>query len=84
VHQDVWKRKMLREFWRISMMGQLKVILSCKMTTHKVLRTRYYIPTLFRDAHNSIRKCKTCQLSAERENKASIPLQPITINRPFE
>jgi hypothetical protein len=38
----------------------------------------------FDDAHAYVRKCKTCQLSMGREKKASIPLQPVTISRPFE
>jgi hypothetical protein len=57
---------------------------SGETTTHKMLRDGYYWPTLFRDAHAYARKCKTCQVSANRENRATIPLQPMTISRPFE
>jgi hypothetical protein len=38
-------------------------------TTHKILRVRYYWPTLFRDAHTYARNCKTCQISARREKR---------------
>jgi hypothetical protein len=53
-------------------------------TTHKILRVGYYWPTLFRDAHAYARKCKSCQVSTGREKRAAIPLQPMTISRPFE
>jgi hypothetical protein len=39
---------------------------------------------LFRDAHTYTRRCKTYQLSIRKEKKVSIPLQPVTISRPFE
>jgi hypothetical protein len=38
---------------------------------------------LFRDTHTYARNCKTCQISAGREKKAIVPLQPVTIYRPF-
>jgi hypothetical protein len=52
--------------------------------THKILRAGYYWPTLFRDAHAYARKCKTCQVSVGREKRETIPLQSVTISRPFE
>jgi hypothetical protein len=53
-------------------------------TTHKILRANYYWPTLFKDAHTHTRNCKTCQLSVGKEKRAAIPLQPVTVSRPFE
>jgi hypothetical protein len=53
-------------------------------TTHKILRVGYYWPTLFRDAHTYVRKCKIFQLSKGKEKKTSIPLHLVTISRPFE
>jgi hypothetical protein len=53
-------------------------------TTRKILRDDYYWPTLFRDAHTYTRNCKTCQMSAGREKRAIIPLQPVAISRPFK
>jgi hypothetical protein len=38
-------------------------------TSHKILRVGYYWSTLFMDAHTYARKCKTCQISAEREKR---------------
>lgn len=35
-------------------------------TTHKILRTRYYWPTLFKDAHSYVRKCQVCQTAVGR------------------
>jgi hypothetical protein len=51
---------------------------------HNILRDNYYWPTLFKDAHTYARNCKTCQISARREKRAAIPLQPVTISRDFE
>jgi hypothetical protein len=51
---------------------------------NKILRDYYYWPTLFRDSHTYIRKCKSFQMSTGREKRASIPLQPITISIPLE
>jgi hypothetical protein len=53
-------------------------------TAHKILRAGYYWPTLFKDAHTHARNCKTCQISAGKEKRAAIPLQPVTVSRPFE
>ena len=53
-------------------------------TTHKISRVGYYWPTLFKDAHSYARNCKTCQMSAGRDKRATIPLQLVTVSRPFE
>jgi hypothetical protein len=53
-------------------------------TTHKIPRADYYWPTLFRDAHTYARNYKTCQISAGREKREVVPLQPVAISRPFE
>jgi hypothetical protein len=53
-------------------------------TAHKILRADYYWPTLFKDAHTYARNYKTCQISTGKEKKAAVPLQPVTVSRPFE
>jgi hypothetical protein len=53
-------------------------------TVHKILRAGYYWPTLFNDAHTYARNYKTCQIKAGRDKRVVIPLQPMTISRPFE
>ena len=53
-------------------------------TAHKILRARYYWPTLFRDAHAHVRKCDTCQRCVVRQAKAAGPLKPVIISEPFE
>ena len=50
---------------------------------HKILHAGYYWPTLFKDAHDYARKCKTCQTTFGREKKPSFPLQPMNIQQPF-
>ena len=53
-------------------------------TAHKILHAGYYWPNLFKDAHEYIRKCKTCQNTTGRERKEAFPLQPVNIQQPFE
>ena len=53
-------------------------------TAHKVLRAGYYWPTLFRYAHAHACKCEICQVNAGREKRLAFPLQPVTIENPFE
>eukprot|EP00253_Pinus_taeda_P033132 PITA_33132 len=52
-------------------------------TAHKILRAGYYWPTLFKDSHSYVRKCKICQTTAGRQRKPSMPLQPVNIEQPF-
>ena len=53
-------------------------------TVHKVLRARYYWPTLFKDTHVLCRKCIICQKDAGWVKKATFPLQPVTVDSPFQ
>ena len=39
-------------------------------TAHKILRSSYYWPTLFKDAHTHVRKCDICQRCSGRQYKA--------------
>ena len=57
---------------------------SGETTAHKVLREGYYWPTLFKDAHAHARKCEICQVNVGRERRPAFPLQPVTIENPFE
>jgi hypothetical protein len=53
-------------------------------TSHKVLRADYYWPTLFRDAHALCRKCVICEKASGRLQKPSFPLQPVSVDSPFQ
>ena len=53
-------------------------------TTHKILISVYYCPTLFKDAHAHVRKCDICQRCGGRQVKAAGPLKPVMITEPFE
>jgi hypothetical protein len=50
----------------------------------KCLRDGYYWPTLFRDAHDMAHKCATCQKAAGKVKKHAFPLQPVTVDQPFQ
>ena len=51
---------------------------------HKILKVRYYWPTLFRDAHAHVRKCEECQKSVGREKRPTLPLQPVGVQNSFQ
>jgi hypothetical protein len=51
---------------------------------HKILGVGYYWPTLFKGTQTYARNCKTCQVSVGREKRVAVPLQPMTVSRPFE
>eukprot|EP00253_Pinus_taeda_P016194 PITA_16194 len=53
-------------------------------TAHKIIHAGYYWPTLFRDTHEYVRKCRSCQISSERQRKPAFPLQPVNIDQTFE
>eukprot|EP00253_Pinus_taeda_P004642 PITA_04642 len=53
-------------------------------TTHKIIHAGYYWPTLFRDTHEYVRKCRSCQVSSGRQRKPAFPLQPVNIDQHFE
>jgi len=55
----------------------------CETSAHKILGEGYYWPTFFRDAHKLVRKWKFYQLIVWKEKRSYIPLQPVTISRPF-
>lgn len=50
---------------------------------HQILRSSYYWPHLFRDAHRHVRICHTCQTSTPKECNPAMPLQPFYEVRPF-
>eukprot|EP00253_Pinus_taeda_P022399 PITA_22399 len=53
-------------------------------TTHKIIHAGYYWPTLFRDAHEYVMKCRNFQTSSGRQRKPAFPLQLVNIEQPFE
>lgn len=57
---------------------------SAKTTTGKIVRARYYWPTLFKDAHEHVRKCDPCQkFSSKLKYEGALPLNPVTVEAPF-
>jgi hypothetical protein len=53
-------------------------------TAHKMIRSRYYCPTLFKYSHTLSRKCIICQKVAGRVKKTTFPLQHVTVDAPFQ
>jgi hypothetical protein len=55
-----------------------------KTTAHKILRARYYWPTLFADVCRGIRACIKCQKFSGKQQLKSLPLKPIVSPTPFQ
>ena len=55
-----------------------------KATAFKILRARYYWPTLFSDVYHQVRACVECQKFAGKHKLQSLPLKPIAVNFPFQ
>jgi hypothetical protein len=53
-------------------------------TAHKVLRDGYYWTTLFKYDHTLSHKCIICQKAAGRVKKTTFPLNPVTVDTPFQ
>ena len=53
-------------------------------TAHKISHAGYYWPTLFKYSHDYVRNCNTCQTASGRKQNPAFPLQPVSIEQPFE
>jgi hypothetical protein len=77
---DVESKKLMDEFHGGFCGGHF----ATKTTTHKILRERYYWPTIFSDVHQFVRKCEPCQLFTGKQKLAALPLQPVVVEAPFQ
>jgi hypothetical protein len=55
-----------------------------KTTTHKILRARYYWPTLFTDVCREIKACIKCQNFSRKKQLRPLPLNPVVASSPFQ
>jgi hypothetical protein len=55
-----------------------------KTTAHKIVRAGYYWPTVFSDVHKMVRGCQQCQLFTGKQKLATLPLQPVVVEAPFQ
>ena len=55
-----------------------------KSIANKILRAGYYWPTLFQDVHKMITVCHKCQFFEGKRKLIPLPLQPITVEAPFQ
>jgi hypothetical protein len=55
-----------------------------KTTAHKILRSRYYWPSLFSDVREFVRTCDKCQRFEGKQQLKSLPLKPIVFIGPFQ
>ena len=57
---------------------------SDKQTTYKVLHSRYYWPSIFKDAAKYVRGCDSFQRMGRHMSADEMPLQPQVMIEPFE
>eukprot|EP00253_Pinus_taeda_P021131 PITA_21131 len=55
-----------------------------RRNTHKVLQTRYYWPTIFKDAKKFVQACDSCQRAGRTSQSDEMPLKPQLVIEPFE
>lgn len=56
-----------------------------KTTAHKVLRSGFWWPTLFKDAYTLVRKCDACQrFFGKLKFSGNVPLKPVEVQTPFQ
>jgi len=53
-------------------------------TTHKFMCIGFYWLTLFKYSHAYAFKCLICQMCVDWDKKSTTPLQPITLEEPFQ
>ena len=49
----------------------------------KIMRARYYWPTLFKDVHYFVRSCQECQFFLGKPRLPALPLNSIVVELPF-
>jgi hypothetical protein len=54
-----------------------------RTTAHKILRARYYWPTLFVDTHRYVCSCQPCQYFAGKQKILAQPLKPLKPTKLF-
>lgn len=55
-----------------------------KTKANKLLRVGYYWPTLFAYIYKVVMSCHECQVFQSKRKLLPLPLQPISINAPFQ
>ena len=56
---------------------------SWRATTHKILKARFYWPKLFGEVHTYVRVYEKCQMFAEKQRLAPLPLILVFVEEPF-
>ena len=54
-----------------------------KATTNKILRARYYWPTMFKDVYKKIDAYHECQIFYGKKKLVPLPLMPIYVEAKF-
>ena len=57
---------------------------SWKVTTNKILRGGFYWPSLFSEVYKETSTCYQCQIFYRKRKVIPLPLNPITVEAPFQ
>jgi len=52
-------------------------------TTRKIIRAKFYWPSVFKDSYVMVRKCISCQQFSGKMKRFVMPLQPIFVEKKF-
>jgi len=72
--------KVLKEFH----VGDCSGHMYWKSTLDKILRARFYWPTLFADVKKFVTACHKCQVFEGKRKLLPLPLRPISTEKPFQ
>jgi hypothetical protein len=78
---DPQRPKILRLSFMTTYVGDT---ISGMTTTYKILRAKYYWPTLFTEVCRKIRACIKCQKFLGKQQLKSLPLNPMVASGPFQ
>jgi len=77
---DIESKKLISEFHSGFCGGHY----AARTTAHKILRAGYYWPSIFSDVHKFVRTCQAYQLFTGKQKLATLPLQPVIVEAPFQ
>ena len=56
-----------------------------KTTAHKILRSSFWWPTIFKDTHEFVKRCDVCQrFNGKLKILGNLPLRPMEVEAPFQ
>ncbi|GJY99570.1 reverse transcriptase domain-containing protein [Tanacetum coccineum] len=94
-HQDVLENKEITETFPLETLEAIDILTAChngptgghhgaNYTAKKVFDSRFYWPTIYRDAHNLVTRCDACQRQGKIWQKDEMPQNAIQVCEIFD